>query len=75
MENVIDIKSKLGLISGKKKSLKLSSKPKMMIILVYRGEEERTRLEQQVEIAINEAKRIGMSKPLIQYFDLRMTLA
>lgn len=75
VENVIDIKSKLGLISGKKKTLKLSSKPKMMIILVYRGEEERTRLEQQAEIAINEAKRIGMSKPLIQYFDLRMTLA
>lgn len=75
VENVIDIKSKLGLISGKKKSLKLSSKPKMMIILVYRGEEERTRLEQQAEIAINEAKRICMSKPLIQYFDLRMTLA
>ena len=75
VENVIDIKSKLGLISGKKKDLELSSKPKMMIILAYRGEEERIRLEQQAEIAISEAKRIGMCEPLIQYFDLRMTLA
>lgn len=46
-----------------------------MIILAYRGEEERIRLEQQAEIAISEAKRIGMCEPLIQYFDLRMTLA
>lgn len=74
VENIIDIKLRLGLICGEKKALKLSLKPKMMIILAYRGEEEQIRLERQAEIAICEAKRIGLGEPLVKYFDLRMTL-
>lgn len=74
VENIIDIKSRLGLIEGGKKELKLSSKPKMMIILAYRGKEEEKQLKSQANIAIKEAKKIGMEEPLIKNYDLRITL-
>ena len=74
IENIIDIKSKLGLIDGEKKELNLSSEPKMMIILAYRGDEERERLKQQADIAIKKAQEIGMYEPLIKFFDLQMTI-
>lgn len=74
VENIIDIKLRLGLITGTKKELKLSSKPKMMIILAYRGELERKQLEDKALIAIEEAKKLGMCEPLIKYHDLQITL-
>lgn len=74
VERIIDIKSRLGLIVGEKKKLNLSAKPKMMIILAFRGDEEKVRLEEQADIATKRAKEIGMCEPLIKYFDLRMTL-
>lgn len=67
IENIIDIKSKLGLIDGEKKELNLSSEPKIMIILAYRGDEERERLKQQADIAIKKAQEIGMYEPLIKF--------
>lgn len=74
VENIIDIKSRLGLITGTKKELKLSSKPKMMIILAYRGDIEREQLEEKALEAIEEAKNLGMCEPLIKYHDLQITL-
>lgn len=74
IENIIDIKSCLGLIDGERKLLQLSTKPKMMIILVYRGKQEKEQLEEQARIAIDEAKKIGMCAPLIKSYDLQITL-
>lgn len=74
IENIIDIKSCLGLIDGERKLLQLSSKPKMMIILAYRGKQEKEQLEEQARIAIDEAKKIGMCAPLIKGHDLQITL-
>lgn len=74
IESIIEIKSRLGLIEGERKVLNLSSKPKMMIILAYRGKQEKEQLEKQARIAIEEAKRIGMCEPLIKSHDLQITL-
>ena len=74
IEKIIDIKSCLGLIDGERKLLQLSTKPKMMIILVYRGKQEKEQLEEQARIAIDEAKKIGMCAPLIKSYDLQITL-
>lgn len=54
--------------------MKLSYKPKMMIILAYRGKHEKEQLEEQAHIAIEEAEKIGMCEPIIKKIDLRMTL-
>lgn len=45
-----------------------------MIILAYRGKHEKEQLEEQARIAIEEAKKIGMSEPLIKKYDLQITL-
>lgn len=74
IESIIDIKSHLRLIEGDRKNLKFSSKPKMMIILAYRGKHEKEQLEEQAHIAIEEAKKIGMCEPLIKKYDLQITL-
>lgn len=74
IENIIDIKLRLRLIDGERTVLKLSPKPKMMIILAYRGKHEKEQLEKQARIAIEEAKKIGMSEPLIKKYDLQITL-
>ena len=74
IESIINIKSCLGLIEGERKVLKFSPKPKMMIILAYRGKHEKEQLEEQARIAIEEAKKIGMSEPLIKKHDLQITL-
>lgn len=74
IESIIDIKSHLGLIKGERKELKLSSKPKMMIILAYRGEHEKEQLEKYAHIAKEEAKKIGMCEPLVKKYDLQITL-
>lgn len=74
IESIIEIKSRLGLIEGERKVLNLSSKPKMMIILAYRGKQEKEQLEEQARIAIDEAKKIGMCAPLIKSHDLQITL-
>ena len=74
VKSIIDIKSRLGLIEGEKKELKLSSKPKMMIILAYRGEKEQKLLDKQASIAIEEANKNGMCEPIIKKIDLRITL-
>lgn len=74
IESIIDIKSCLGLIEGERKALKLSPKPKMMIILAYRGKQEKEQLEEQARIAIEEAKKVGISQPLIKNIDLQITL-
>ena len=73
VESIIDIKSRLGLIEGKKE-LQLSPKPKMMIILAYRGKEEQLQLEKQARIAIEESLKAGMDEPLVKKYDLQITL-
>lgn len=74
IESIIDIKLRLGLIEGERKVLKLSPKPKMMIILAYRGKQEKEQLEEQARIAIEEAEKVGMCQPLIKNIDLQITL-
>ena len=74
IESIIEIKSRLRLIEGERKVLNLSSKPKMMIILAYRGKQEKEQLEKQARIAIDEAKKIGMCAPLIKSHDFQITL-
>ena len=73
VESIIDIKSRLDLIKGKKE-LQLSPKPKMMIILAYRGKEEQLQLEKQARIAIDEARKAGIDEPLVKKYDLQITL-
>lgn len=74
IENIITQKSQLGLFAGEEKKFNLAAKPKMMIILGYRGENELEYLEKQVEIARTEAKNIGLSELFIIKKDLRIEL-
>lgn len=60
VESIIKNKSDLGLIGGKKKDLKLSDKPKMMLILAHRNKAEQYKLKHYANIAKNEAKKIGI---------------
>lgn len=65
VKSIIDNKTELGLISGqpKDKDFKFGDKPKMMIISAYRGEEEKQKLEAEMQKAIKRAEEIGMEAP------------
>ncbi len=62
--NIVEQKEELGLIKGTHKALRFGSKPKMMLILAYRGEKEKELLEAEAEKAKREAARIGMDEPV-----------
>ena len=63
VKSIIDNKTELGLISGQPKDFNFGDKPKMMIISAYRGEEEKRRLDSEMQKAIKKAKEIGMEAP------------
>lgn len=63
VKSIIDNKTELGLISGQPKDFNFGDKPKMMIISAYRGEEEKQRLDSEMQKAIKKAKEIGMEAP------------
>lgn len=65
VERIIRQKAALGLLEGDYAGLNLSATPRMMLILAYRGSEERSALEKQGEKARDEAKAEGMAVPLI----------
>lgn len=74
IENLINIKTQLGLFEGEKKDFKFSEKPKMMIIITYRGKNELQKIKTIVEDEINKAKKDVLQEPLVIKFDLLRTL-
>ena len=63
VESVLLQKTELGLIDGAPRPLNLSQRPKMMLILAFRGQEEKKRLEEQAEDAKRKAQEQGMDAP------------
>ena len=74
VESIIRQKGALGLFEGDYTGLNLSDTPRMMLILAYRGSEERRALEKQEEKARDEAKASGMAAPLIVWHDEQIIL-
>ena len=62
MTNIINDKRKLGIYTGTAKQFNLADKPKMMLILAYRGEEEHERLKKDSAAAQEKAKELGMDE-------------
>lgn len=62
--SIVEQKEELGLIKGTHKVLRFCSKPKMMLILAYRGEKEKELLEDEAEKAKREAAKLGMDEPV-----------
>ena len=60
--NIINVKSELGIYTGTAKQFNLADKPKMMLILAYRGEEEHKRLLKDSTAAQEKAKDLGMDE-------------
>ena len=65
VERIIRQKAALGLLEGDYAGLNLSDTPRMMLILAYRGSEEKMALEREGKKAQDEAKARGMAVPLI----------
>ena len=65
VEGIIRQKAALGLLEGDYAGLNLSDTPRMMLILAYRGSEEKSALEKQEKEARDKAKAEGMAVPLI----------
>ena len=65
VERIIRQKAALGLLEGDYAGLNLSDTPRMMLILAYRGSEEKRALEREGKKAQDEAKASGMAVPLI----------
>lgn len=74
VESIIRQKGALGLFEGDYTGLNLSDTPRMMIILAYRGNEERRALEKQEEKARERAKALGMAAPLIVWHNAQIIL-
>lgn len=62
--SIIKQKTELKIIEGTKKEFRFGAKPKMMLILAYRGERERIKLEAEYTKAKKRAKEIGMEEPV-----------
>jgi hypothetical protein len=60
--NIINVKSELGIYTGTAKQFNLADKPKMMLILAYRGEEEYKRLLKDSTATQEKAKELGMDE-------------
>lgn len=65
VDNILKQKIELGLIGGTPKKLNLSSRPKMMLILVYRGEDEKECLKECERMAAEAAKKNGLELLII----------
>jgi len=77
IEDVISIvaqKVSLGIIEGIPKIFNFASKPKMMLILAYRGKMENEKLSKEREKAKEHAKKIGMEEPLCIMYNALITL-
>lgn len=74
VESIIRQKADLGLFEGDHTGLNLSDTPRMMLILAYRGNEEKEALEKQGESAKDEARKLNMTEPLIVWHNALITL-
>lgn len=74
VEGIIRQKAALGLLEGDYAGLNLSDTPRMMIILAYRGNEEKKALEEQEDIAKDTARELRMAEPLFVWHDALITL-
>ena len=74
VESIIRQKGALGLFEGDYTGLNLSDTPRMMIILAYRGNEEKKALEEQEEIAKDKARELKMAEPLLVWHNALITL-
>ena len=63
VSTIIVQKEELGLIKGHK-DFHFGKKPKMMLIMFYRGKEEETKLEEECKKAKQKAFELGMEEPL-----------
>jgi hypothetical protein len=72
--SIVDQKKSLGLIEGTHKDFNFASKPKMMLILAYRGNIEKEKLSKEGEKAKEQAKKIGMEEPLCIMYNALITL-
>ena len=62
------------MFEGDYTGLNLSDTPRMMIILAYRGNEEKNALEEQEKIAKDKAREQRMAEPLFVWHDALITL-
>ena len=74
VESIIRQKSDLGLFEGNHTGLNLSGKPRMMLILAYRGNEEKNALKVQEKNAKDEAREQNMVEPLVVWHNALITL-
>lgn len=74
VDNILKQKIELGLIGGTPVKLNLSLRPKMMLILAYRREDEKKRLEEHARIAAEAASEIGLEHPHIIFHNALIEL-
>ena len=74
VESIIRQKAKLGLFEGDHTGLNLSDTPRMMLILAYRGNEEKKVLKMQGEFAKDKARKLNMAEPLLVWHNALITL-
>ena len=69
VESIIRQKAKLGLFEGDHTGLNLSDTPRMMLILAYRGNEEKKALKEQGKFAKDKARELKMAEPLLVWYN------
>lgn len=74
MESIIRQKAVLGLFEGDYTGLSLSDTPRMMLILAYRGNEEKKALKEQGKFAKDKARERNMAEPLLVWHNALITL-
>ena len=74
VESIIRQKGALGLFEGDYTGLNLSDTPRMMLILAYRGNEEKEALKEQGEFAKDKARELKMAEPLFVWHNALITL-
>ena len=75
MWKVLFVRRSFGIVEGDYTGLNLSDTPRMMIILAYRGNEEKKALKEiQEEIAKDKAREQRMAEPLFVWHDALITL-
>lgn len=74
VKTILDQKTELGLIEGERKAFKYNQKPKMMLILAYRGEKEKKVLLSEYQKAKKRATELGMEEPKLIMHNALITL-
>ena len=74
VESIIKNKIELGLFSDGPKEFHFGEKPKMMLISVFRGEQEKQELKKEVQKALNQARKIGMEEPKSIFYNALIEL-